>query len=197
MALSRLYGLLSLPVSLIGSTWTTRSPCRADADVDFDGVPYRNVWPGSLADRSLDRVLHAQPVIFESPVFRGGRGETSDYNRVAFEADLPRIESNTTPPCQRHISNPADPQPGVGCVNPPVGADFYPIYTTRQTGDDRCQWQLGGPHLAGTTQTFGGTSAAEYGPLLELAYPAPNGPSFRYNNFRRVLNRNPCRALDD
>jgi len=170
---------------------------RADADVDFDGVPYRNVWPGSLADRSLDRVLHAQPVIFESPVFRGGRGETSDYNRVAFEADLPRIESNTTPPCQRHISNPADPQPGVGCVNPPVGADFYPIYTTRQTGDDRCQWQLGGPHLAGTTQTFGGTSAAEYGPLLELAYPAPNGPSFRYNNFRRVLNRNPCRALDD
>jgi hypothetical protein len=51
--------------------------------------------------------------------------------------------------------------------------------------------------LAGTTQSFGGTSAAEYGPLLELAYPALNGPSFRYNNFRRVLNRNPCLALDD
>ena len=168
-----------------------------DSDVDFDGVPYRNVWPGSLADRSLDRVLHAQPVIFESPLFRDGRGEARDYNRIAFEADLPRIETNTTPPCQRHISNPADPQPGAGCVNPPVGADFYPIYTTRHVGGDRCQWQLGGPYLAGTTQTFGGTSAAEYGPLLELAYPAVNGPSFRYNNFRRVLNRNPCRALDD
>ena len=142
-------------------------------------------------------VLHAQPVIFESPVFRDGRGEARDYNRIAFEADLPRIETNTTPPCQRHISNPADPQPGVACVNPPVGADFYPIYTTRQIGENRCQWQLGGPHLAGTTQTFGGTSAAEYGPLLELAYPAVNGPSFRYNNFRRVLKENPCRALDD
>jgi hypothetical protein len=92
-----------------------------DSDVDFDGVPYRNVWPGSLADRSLDRVLHAQPVIFESPVFRDGRGEARDYNRIAFEADLPRIETNTTPPCQRHISNPADPQPGAGCVNPPRG----------------------------------------------------------------------------
>jgi hypothetical protein len=28
---------------------------------------------------------------------------------------------------------------------------------------------------------------------LRLAYPAPNGqPSFRYNDFRRVLPNNPC-----
>jgi len=47
-------------------------------------------------------------------------------------ADLPRIEANTNPPCQRHLSNPADPNPGQDCVNPPKGADFYPF--SRQPG---------------------------------------------------------------
>jgi hypothetical protein len=167
-----------------------------DSDVDFDGVPYRkDTWPGTLADKGLDHVLHAEPVIFSSPLFSAGRGHARDYDRVAFEADLPRIETNTTPPCQRHISNPADPSPGSGCVNPAVGADFYPIYTTRVTWDGTCQWQLGGAHLPFTAQKFGGTSTAEYGPLLTLAYASANGqPSFRFNNFRRVLDENPCTA---
>jgi hypothetical protein len=167
-----------------------------DSDVDFDGVPYRSAtWPGTLADTGLDHVLHAEPVIFSSPVFRDGRGRAKDFDRVAFEADLPRIETNTTPPCQRHISNPADPSPGSGCVNPAAGADFYPIYTTRVTWDGKCQWQLGGAHLPFTAKTFGGTSTSEYGPLLVLAYPGTNGqPSFRFNNFRRVLDENPCSA---
>ena len=166
-----------------------------DGDADFDGVPYRaHTWPGTLADRGLDRVVHAQPIIFSSPLFRDREGEKRNYERVAFEADLPRIESNTTPPCQRHVSNPADPNPGAGCVNPPVGADFYPIFTTRG-GEGGCQWQLGGTELPGTRLTFGGSSASEYGPLLLLAYAPANGsgqPSLRYNNFRRVLPNNPC-----
>jgi hypothetical protein len=149
-----------------------------------------------LADHGLDRVLHAEPVIFSSPVFEDRSGRSRDYDRVAFEADLPRVESNTIPPCQRHISNPADPSPGTGCVNPAVGADFYPIYTTRMAGEDNCLWQLGGSHLPFTARTFGGTSAAEYGPLLKLAYVGTNGqPSFRFNDFRRVLDENPCSAL--
>lgn len=170
-----------------------------DSDADFDGVPYRRAtWPGTLADRGLDRVLHAEPVIFSSPLFEDRSGHLRDYSRVAFEADLPRVESNTTPPCQRHISNPADPSPGAGCVNPPVGAAFYPIYTTRITHDDQCQWQLGGNQLPFTAQKFGGTSTSEYGPLLKLAYAGANGqPSFRFNNFRRVLDENPCDALRD
>jgi hypothetical protein len=35
-----------------------------------------------------------------------------DFSCVAFETDLPRIESATNPPCQRHIPNPADPSRG-------------------------------------------------------------------------------------
>ena len=77
-------------------------------------------------------------------------------------------------------------------MNPPKGADFYPIYTTGG-GPQSCVWQLGGAHLPGTTNTFGGTSTAEYGQLLVLAYPIP-GPAvtLRYNNFRNVLSLNPC-----
>jgi hypothetical protein len=40
-------------------------------------------------------------------------------------------------------------------------------------GDENCHWQLGGANLPGTSNSFGGNSAAEYGPLLTLAYPTP------------------------
>jgi hypothetical protein len=169
------------------------------ADVDFDGVPYKKAWPGTFANRILDRLLHAEPVIFSSPLFRDGRGKMQNYQRVAFEADLPRIEQFTNPPCQRHVLNPADPSPGAGCTNPPTGADFYPIFTTRVTDDGTCRWQLGGAKLPLTDQTFGGTSTAEYGPLLKTVYSGGSGglPSTRYNNFRRVLDENPCPARSD
>jgi hypothetical protein len=163
-------------------------------DIDFDGVPYQLVWPGTFANNKLDRAVHSQPVQFNSPLFKDGQGGTRNYSRVAFEADLPRIEFDTNPPCQRHISNPADPNPGQDCVNPPAGANFYPLYTTAQTQNgDNCIWQLGGSHIPGTTNTFGGSSTTEFGSLLTLAYPAAGGvPTFRYNDFRRVLNNNPC-----
>jgi hypothetical protein len=163
-----------------------------DADVDFDGVPYQNTWPGTFTNAKLDRSLHAQPARFTSPLFKDSQGDTLNFSRVAFETDLPRIEFDTNPPCQRHISNPADHNPGSGCVDPPVGASFYPIYTTTQTSNGSCIWQLGGANIPGTTNKFGGTSTAEYGPLLALAYPAVGGPTFRYNNFRQVLSNNPC-----
>ena len=166
-----------------------------DADEDFDGVPYRNnTWPGSFPDPILDATFHAQPVVFSSPLFVNPGGERKNFNRVAFEADLPRIEFDTTPICQRHLSNPADPNPGEGCVNPPVGADFYPIYSTRG-GEDGCRWQEGGPFLPFTTENFGGTSAAEYGPLVAFFYPASNGePQYIFETFHRTLPHNPCTA---
>jgi len=168
-------------------------------DIDFDGVPYKKAWPGTLANRGLDQILHAEPVIFSSPVFKDSSGRTRDYQRVAFEADLPRVEQFTSPPCQRHVSNPADPSPGAGCTNPPTGGEFYPIYTTRVAGHGGCRWQLGGANLPFTSSKFGGTSAAEYGPLLKTVYSGgPGGlPTTRYNNFRRVLDENPCPALDN
>ena len=156
-------------------------------DADFDGEPYRLTWPGSLSNVAQDQAFNPSSILFTSPKFNG----TQSYSRVAFEADLPRIEGDTNPPCQRHVSNPADPSPGTGCVNPPVGASFYPIFTTG-TSAGQCVWQLGGVNIPGTTQTFGGTSTAEYGPLLLLAYPAVGGVTTRYNNFRNVLGSNPC-----
>jgi hypothetical protein len=171
--------------------------CTA-SDADFDGVPYRNdTWPGSFTDPSRDALYHAQPVLFSSPMFFQQTGGRADYSRLAFEADLPRIEGATNPPCQRHLSNPADPSPGSGCVNPPTGAAFYPIYTTRLE-EGRCLWQLGGTHIPGTQLRFGGTSTAEYGPIQAVFYPAPNGqPRYIYENFHQTLSFNPCPASEE
>src|SRR5215471_15463040 len=132
--------------------------------------------------------LHTSSVLFTSPLTNG-----HNYSQVAFEADLPRIEFATNPPCQRHLANPADPDPGAGCVNPPVGADFYPIFTTG-TMAGRCVWQLGGTHIPGTTNTFGGSSTTEYGTnLLALFYPAANGGAqYIYEDYRNIQPNNPC-----
>lgn len=150
-------------------------------DIDFDGPVYFNNWPGTLTNVALDRKLHAQPVRFTSPTFNGG----NQYSRVAFEADLPRIEFATNPPCNRTT--------GANCVNPPAGAGFYPLYTTRG-GEEGCSWQLGGVHIPGTKETFGGSSTTEFGGLLQLTYPGPGFKPFqRFNDFRNVLSSNPCR----
>ena len=166
-------------------------------DFDFDGVPYQQVWPGTFKSQSADAQVHAAPVLFTSPLLTNSNTlRQQNFERVAFEADLPRVESNTNPPCQRHLFNPADPNPGTGCVNPPVGANFYPIFTTTG-GSSACTWQEGGANIPGTNKTFGGTSTAEFGPLLKLSYPAatpPGSVSVRYNDFRQVLSSNPCPA---
>jgi hypothetical protein len=166
------------------STRVAVSGC-VDSDFDFDGVSYETAWPGTFTNPSQDALVHPTPIRFTSPLTNG-----QNYQRIAFETDLPRIEFATTPPCQRHLSNPADPSPGSGCVNPPPGA-FYPIYSTTGSGAS-CRWQFGGPNIPGTTNTFGGTSTAEYGPLFPLFYPASNGqPQYLYEDFRNIL-ANPC-----
>jgi hypothetical protein len=153
------------------------------SNTHFDGTSYLPDWPGTNPNRGQDAKYHARSVEFTSPLFNG----TQNYSRVAFEADLPRIEAaDFGGNCNRST--------GENCVNPPPGAQFYPIYTTAKHGND-CIWHLGGPYMQNTTNTFGGNSTAEYGPLLLSNYPG-NGfvPVFRYNNFRQILNTNPCRA---
>jgi hypothetical protein len=159
-----------------------------DTDFEFDGVSYKQTWPGTFSNAARDASLHPSSVLFTSPLTNG-----QNYSQVAFEADLPRIEFATSPPCQRHLANPADPNPGAGCVNPPVGADFYPVFTTGSSGGG-CVWQLGGTQIPGTTNTFGGDSATEYGTTpLALFYPAANGgPQYIYEDFRNILSSNPC-----
>ena len=161
----------------------------AGSDSDFDGTPYQNDWPGTDPNRGQDKKYHPSPITFTSPVFNGSQ----NYSRVAFEADLPRIEApDSGGICNRFT--------GENCVNPPPGSNFYPIYTTgtstqNPSANGHCVWQLGGPYIKGTTNTFGGSSATEYGPLLFSFYPNPN-PAIRLrtNNFRNVLSSNPCPA---
>jgi hypothetical protein len=163
-------------------------------DNDFDGVSYQPVWPGTDPNRGQDKKLHSSPIMFTSPLFGGSQS----YSRVAFEADLPRIEASD-------FGGICDRSTGVGCVNPPPGSNFYPFYSTadpkktetaaKDLQSASCVWQLGGPYLKGTTNTFGGSSAAEFGPLLFSNYPNPDpGKRTRANNFRNVLSSNPCPA---
>jgi hypothetical protein len=164
-----------------------------NTDGDFDSVSYKFSWPGSISNPATDQLLNAQPLRFTSPTSHGGQ-----YATMAFESNVSRSESDDTEfreatPCQRHLQNPADPNPGVGCVNPPPGSDFYPFYSTTTSGGT-CWWQQGGPYIPGTTNKFGGSAHAEYGPLRPISYPSnPYGTvTKRFNDFRSATRANPC-----
>ena len=151
-------------------------------DNDFDGVSYQTTWPGSLSNPALDAAVNPGSVLFSSPTFGGGQ----NYDRVGFEADLPRIEA-------ADFGGICDRTTGANCVNPPPGSNFYPFFSTRTDASVGCFWQLGGANIPGTTNTFGGSSSAEFGPLLFLDYPVAGlVPSHRTNDFRQVLSTNPC-----
>lgn len=152
------------------------------SDEDFDGVSYQRDWPGATSGH--DQAVNPQPFVFSAPRFNGGRS----YARAAFETDLPRIEAADSidpglPACDRST--------GANCVNPPPNAAFYPFFSTRVAGRSGCELQIGGAHIPGTLNTFGGTSTTAFGPLLRLTYPSANGPVTRINDFRRVVS-NPC-----
>ena len=151
-------------------------------DNDFDGVSYQPGWPGTLTNPALDAALHPASIRFSSPTFGGGQ----NYERVGFEADLPRIEA-------ADFGGICDRSTGAGCTNPPPGSNFYPFFSTSTDATVGCAWQEGGAHIPGTTNTFGGNSAAEFGGLLFLDYPGPGfTPIHRTNDYRQVLSSNPC-----
>jgi len=156
------------------------------SDTNFDGVSYQASWPGTIHAFGQDKKVHPSPVLFSSPRFTPtAGGSPQEYDRVAFETDIPRI----TAPDSGGICNRTT---GANCVNPPPGANFYPIYTTTGSPND-CRWQVGGANLPGTKDDFGGNSTVEYGPLLQSLYPGPgNTQILRYNNFQQVLSSNPC-----
>jgi hypothetical protein len=155
------------------------------ADGDWDGQSYQKDWPGTNPSPGQDKKLHPTPVMFTSPLTDHG---TKNYSTIAFEADLPRIEasdSQENPP----FCNTAT---GDNCVNPPMGAAFYPFYSTTNA-NGTCTWQEGGNFIPGTTNNFGGSSKSEYGPLLATVFPAA-GPTTvtRFDNFNSGDIRNPC-----
>ncbi|MGH2505976.1 MAG: hypothetical protein ACRDHZ_00925 [Ktedonobacteraceae bacterium] len=139
----------------------------------FDGTPYQNVWPDG------NTKLHPTPITFTSPLT--GYDYDTNYSRIAFEADLPRIEGT----CNRST--------GAGCTLIPITDDgtpaaFYPFFNAAQRGDD-CSW-MEGNHIPGT-RDFGRN--AQYGSLLPLVYTNTGGTSItRFNDFRQVISHNPC-----
>ena len=168
----------SLGVAVAGCTGT---------DIEFDGPSYRLDWPGARPGARANRRRSPSPVQFTSPLFAPTASPTapSNYDRVAFETDLPRVEGRTSPRCDRHT--------GADCVNPPPGAQFYPFFSTTAAAGFGCMWQLGGANLPNVEHDFGGVSKAEFGRLLQLAYPGTGGTArLSFNDFRRVLDSNPC-----
>jgi hypothetical protein len=161
----------------------------------FDGVPYEHLWPDGNPD-------HPTSVLISSPMT--GHDYQSNYERVAFEADLPRIETvgaSAAGTCNRTT--------GTGCTLIPITddqnadgsyttpANFYPYFTAAASGDS-CQWTFGANIPGLTTNDYG--KNAQYGTLLKLVYPANGGggaTSSRYNDFRQILNGVPCRGQSE
>jgi hypothetical protein len=142
----------------------------------FDGMPYQRVWPDG------DYNLHPTPITFSGPLT--GSDYNINYQRIAFEADLPIIEN----------PNVCNIVTGFGCTLIPQddegqAAAFYPFYST-SLGPVGCVWRLGN-HMKGSTNDFGQNN--QYGQLLALSYTAlGGGPQTLYTNFRQILSYNPC-----
>ena len=113
-------------------------------DTDFDGIELPARLAGDGPEPGPGHEVPRRPsVVFTSPLFNG----TRELRRVAFEADLPRIEAaDFGGICNRST--------GENCVNPPQGATFYPIFTT---ANSRALATLSPDAAAGTT-TASGTS---------------------------------------
>src|SRR6185437_7611038 len=172
---------------MMSTVWIRRTTPRDSCPTSAAAGPI----PISTAYRTnrnvrLDRALHTTPISIGSPLFVDERDQRRNYSRVAFEANLPRIEAaDFGGSCNRTT--------GAGCTNPPPNANFYPIYSIQEFGDG-CRWNLGGPFIPGTISSFGGTSIKEYGALFASVFPTPTGTTRIIENYRRILPFNPCRG---
>ena len=169
------------------------------SDLDFDGPSYGGMggnWPGTNSIVATDQSLHPEPVMFTSPLFIMPTSfMLQQYDTAGFETDLPYVESNGTYTC---TTNP------LLCSNPPSyggSTSFYPIFSTGNNTvfGGACNWQFGGPYIPDTTSTFGGTSVSEYGNVTDslgfltaLPYVTTTGVAYYYNDYRRLLDYNPC-----
>jgi hypothetical protein len=158
----------------------------------FDSLDYQTVWPDG------NTRLHPQPFLFSTPLT--GEDYNVNYQRIGFEADLPRIEANT---CNRST--------GAGCFLRPITDDgqpvaFYPYFSAVGAGRGNASGLLAssegsgcmlgfGSTLPNTINNFGGLNG--YGSLLFSVYLAFGGGGstvVRTNNFRQVFSNNPCPA---
>jgi len=138
-------------------------------DTDFSGVPYQLDCRAPTATRPSIALCTRRR--FRSRVLSSLRrsGGQSNYARVAFEANMPRIEAaDFGGNCNRTT--------GAGCTNPPPNANFYPIYSI-QAAEGSCRWSLGGPFISGTTDSFGGKLRDGIrGRSLQVSFPERPAP---------------------
>ncbi len=143
----------------------------------FDGVPYQaNTWPNG------DLTTRPSPILFSSPLT--GAGYNVNYSRAALEADLPRIEFST---CNRFV----DSHPGctlIPTTDDRAPASFYPYFSALSSGG-QCAWAIG--------STLGGNdfgNHSQWGDILRLTYTNGTGTIQIWEDFRNIMNPNPCPA---
>jgi len=147
----------------------------------FDGVSYQPRWPDG------DTYLHPSPQYFSSPLT--GAGYDTNYDRVAFESDVPRITSTD-------LGGTCNRDTGEGCTRTPrtddgVFARYYPFFSSG-TKSGSCWWTIGTDVPGFSANDYG--RIVQYGHLLKLTYLSGHGTVQRYNDFRRILSTNPCKA---
>ena len=160
------------------STLVQVSGCTG-TNTGFDGTSYQADWPDG------NTKLHPTAIHFSSPVT--GSGYNIQYQRMAFEADLPRVEGT----CDRTTGN--------GCTLIPTTDDnqaavFYPFFSIGTSSSEGCTWRIGN-HIPGSSNDF--HQNAQYGTLLNLTYTGTGGhPTTLLEDFRQILSYNPCPSSD-
>lgn len=149
----------------------------------MSGHKFKSYSPGTSTDPQKDASLHADPIRFTSPVFQDDEGTLHNYDRVGFETNVNVFEAN----CDFRVT-------GNGCVVPPPGVPFYPLYTIGGANNSGgCEWQEGGALIPGATNTFGGSATTEYGaPQFLLFQTGRYSSGFFVNDNRQILDHNPC-----
>jgi hypothetical protein len=91
--------------------------------------------------------------------------------------------------------DPGEPQPRPRLREPATWVRFLSVLQ-HDAGPGRLLVAAGRPYIPNTTNRFGGSAHAAYGPLRAISYPAaPFGAATkRFNDFRSTQRTNPCPA---
>jgi hypothetical protein len=146
------------------------------ADLDFDGNSYRADWPDGTS-------RNATSVLVGSVLGNGiGPLSLSDATQK-YDKTFPIIQLETDVAASEATCNPN----GVGCVVPPVGAQFYPFYALSNGQNDQGQQNAGSCSLI--FGNFKGPGINNFGG--DAQYGAPNLPWFFGTNSSGPM-ANPC-----
>jgi hypothetical protein len=119
-------------------------------DLDFDGTSYRFDWP--------DGTLHNATSLAIRSVAGSGIGPLSRSDDGGYEHPYPIVYLETDVSASESTCQPN----GVGCVVPPIGAQFYPFYSLENSGSTSTCTLVFGNITGPGVNTFGRDKG--YGP---------------------------------